>query len=413
MRCLLGVWFLGLPAVALATSDRLAGQWPQWGGPDRDFRAVATAELARSWETRQPERLWDRPLGNGTAGIALASGRLFTMSGEGKRERVIALDPKNGKTLWDHEYDVRYEAQPKYGGPHATPLVAGDRVFAVGIDAKLHAFDLDGKLLWKRDLVAEHRVDLPQSGYAASPVAWQDTIIVAGSGAPSRAAFAFRQSDGALVWARHSYLSSHASPILIRTGGADQVVFHGINFLFALDPGDGRLLWRARVRRDAIDNVAWSPVWIPERKLMIVSQAYDRSGTQAFRIDREGETWKVERAWASRRLKVEHCNGVVCGGLLLASDGSEPAFTVGLDVATGRPRFKARGLPKANFVVAGGLLVILDEDGVLHLAEPGERELRLLGKREALRSNAWTAPTLVGGVLYVRDRFRIQAWRLP
>jgi outer membrane protein assembly factor BamB len=49
-------------------------------------------------------------------------------------EAVVALDAKTGATIWEHRYPARtgYEDFSFGPGPHATPLVVGDRVFTVG-----------------------------------------------------------------------------------------------------------------------------------------------------------------------------------------------------------------------------------------------------------------------------------------
>jgi hypothetical protein len=52
---------------------------------------------------------------------------------------------------------------------------------------------------------------------------------------------------------------------------------------------------------------------------------------------------------------------------------------------------------------------MVDEDGHLALARPGKQGLNILSKIDLLESRAWTAPTLVGTHLYVRDRKSIMA----
>ena len=60
-------------------------------------------------------------------------------------------------------------------------------------------------------------------------------------------------------------------------------------------------------------------------------------------------------------------------------------------------------------VDAGGLVVILDEDGELAVASVTLDGLQVHARAAVLTSNAWTPPTLVGSTLYVRDRHQILA----
>src|SRR5262245_32582902 len=120
-----------------------AGGWTQWGGPARNFHSPSTG-LADTWPASGPPVIWSRPLGTGHSAIVENDGRLFTMyrTGNGRsrqgpwknEEAVVALDAKTGATIWEHAYPARTGAEDfSFGpGPHATPLVVGERVFTVG-----------------------------------------------------------------------------------------------------------------------------------------------------------------------------------------------------------------------------------------------------------------------------------------
>ena len=55
------------------------------------------------------------------------------------------------------------------------------------------------------------------------------------------------------------------------------------------------------------------------------------------------------------------------------------------------------------------LLVLLDEDGTLVLAAPGDAGLEVRARASVLGARAWTAPTLSGTTLYLRDLKQIVA----
>ena len=166
--------------------------WRQWGGPDRNFVSDSTG-LADSWSDSGPPVLWSRPLGLGHSSIAVDDGWLYTLYRRGaansrnweSREFVVALDAETGETLWEYEY-VAEPLNFSFGaGPHATPLVVEDLVFAAGTNKQLFAFDKkSGDVVWSHDLVAEFDAPLTlqrpavKAGYAGSPVAWVDTIIL-------------------------------------------------------------------------------------------------------------------------------------------------------------------------------------------------------------------------------------------
>ena len=110
--------------------------------------------------------IWTRPLGAGHSAILADGGQLFTMYrvGNGRArqgpwesiESVIALDATNGKTIWEHKYPSKIEDCSYGAGPHSTPLIVGERLFTIGTNKQLFAFDKQsGKVLWSHDLVEE------------------------------------------------------------------------------------------------------------------------------------------------------------------------------------------------------------------------------------------------------------------
>ena len=62
---LLPIFLLLFESGSLAQSK----DWPQWGGPNRNFK-TSTTGLAASWPADGPRRLWSRELGEGFSAIA-------------------------------------------------------------------------------------------------------------------------------------------------------------------------------------------------------------------------------------------------------------------------------------------------------------------------------------------------------
>jgi hypothetical protein len=60
-------------------------------------------------------------------------------------------------------------------------------------------------------------------------------------------------------------------------------------------------------------------------------------------------------------------------------------------------------------VYADGKFVVVEEDGNLALADFTPQGLKVRSRAELLHSNAWTAPSVAGTQLYVRDRSTLTA----
>ena len=90
------LWFCAL----LATSSLVAGDWPQWRGPDGDGLSKETG-LLKEWMADGPPVVWQiENAGVGYSSLAIADGRIITMGDLEGVEHVLAFSEENGELLW-------------------------------------------------------------------------------------------------------------------------------------------------------------------------------------------------------------------------------------------------------------------------------------------------------------------------
>jgi len=404
-------------------------QWLQWGGPNRDFKVEASG-LAGSWPEQGPPRLWHRPLGDGYSTILVDNGVLYTMYGTETEQHTIALDAATGKTIWDHKHDSSFKRTDFGPGPNSTPLISGNQLYAVTADAVFHCFDKrSGKVLWKHDLPAEFDAPVAHFGYAPSPVAHKDLLILpvdrkrenppAGQPEPeeskdeqarkvvAQSLMAFDQMSGSVVWRSQDFPIDYSSPIIINRDGVDQIVLFMRKEVMGVDPDNGGLLWHRECLPSPMENIS-TPIW-DGRDLLFLSAAYD-SGSRVIKLSGESAKPTTEELWYSRKLRILHGNAILLGDHVFGSSGDFGAslFTC-MNIKTGKAEWRQRGLKKANSVYADGKLIILDEDGHLALATVSPEKMTIHSKCKVAEFQAWATPTLVGKTLYVRDRKNIMA----
>ena len=404
-----------LPLTVLLLTAPALGQssdWAQWGGPQRNFTSE-TKGLAGSWPATGPKRLWERELGEGYSAIAVDHGTLFTMYRKGENEVVIALAAATGKTIWEYSYTAPFTREYDMSngpGPHATPLVNGNLVFTAGATGKLHCLDKQtGKLLWSHDLLSEFHGTLRVNGYSCSPIAYKDTVVLMVGGSAS-SLVAFNQKDGSVAWKKHDFKNSTSSPILINVDGQDQLVAFMYGEVVSVDPNNGDLLWSHQHPVDYGLNTS-TPVWGPDN-LLFISSGYN-GGSRVLKLSRTGNKTTVEELWAHGLMRVHFTNAIRVGDVVYGSSGDfGPAPFTAVNVKTGKVQWRNRTFPRASFLLADGHFIVLDEDGNLALATPTPEGLTVTAKASVLSNNAWTAPSLSGTRLYLRDRKNIMALEL-
>ena len=393
--------------------------WLGWGGPRRNFTSDAVG-LANSFPESGPRRLWGRELGGGHSSILVDGSRLYTMyrprlAGSPGRwqeeEVVISLDAADGRTIWEHRYSSSLATiDVSLGvGPHATPLIVGERLFATGTNKQLVALDkATGDVLWSHDLVKEfdappHYPIMPQRpGYSCSPLAYRDTIIVT-AGGRGQAVMAFRQDDGRLIWRTGDFGIAPASPILITVDGQDQIVVFASESIVGIDPITGTVLWSHPHPRKLDGNVS-TPVW-SEDNLLFFSSAHD-GGSRVLEVSRSG----VKELWFNNAVRIYYGTVIRIGDHYYGSSGDlGPSFLTAVAARTGEVAWRDRSFARSSFVYADGKLIILDEDGNLGLATVAPDGIKVLGKASILSATARTVPTIVGSRVYLRDMTHIVA----
>lgn len=385
-------------------------EWPQWGGPHGNFKSDGTG-LAASWPAAGPKKLWSRPLGEGYSAISVDGNTLYTMYRSGTDEVVLSADASNGKTLWEYRYDARF--RPRMGmengpGPHSTPLVTENGVYAIGILGNLLCLDKKtGKRIWSHDLYGEFHGTYFDRGYAPSPIPYKDTVIVK-VGGKGHAFVAFDQKTGAVAWKTvQNFANSPATPLLINVAGQDQLAAPMSDEIVGIDPNNGWVLWTYPHSTSWGLNVS-TPVW-GDGNLLFVSSAYN-GGSCVIRLSRANGKTTAAEVWSSNRMRVHFSTAVRVGDYVYGSSGDfGPAPLTAVDVKTGKIAWQDRTFPKASFVYADGKFIVVDEDGTLSLADFSPQGLKVLSRAALLQSNAWTAPSLAGSRLYLRDRSTLMA----
>jgi outer membrane protein assembly factor BamB len=384
--------------------------WTQWGGPHRNFQTEASG-LKDTWPASGPRVVWKRPLGEGYSSPVVENGVLYTMYGRRGEEIVVAANAETGETLWEQAGSMTFEsdAQQEMGnGPYSTPLIAGDRLFVTGVAGRLQCFEKkSGKVLWTQQLWTEHKGSRLMYGYASSPIAFRETVIVP-VGGRGKALMAFQQADGKIAWARNDYGNVYSSPILINVGGLEQLAAVMDGAILAVNPHNGDLQWQVPFKADYSIAVA-TPVWGPDN-LLFVSSEYN-AGTKVIELQRNGQQTRATELWASNRLRLHHGNAMRIGETVYFSSGGKgsQAILSAVDARTGKIHWQERSIEKATFVWADQKLITLDQDGNLMMAYPSQTGFKITARASLLTHLSWTPPVLVGTRLYIRDRRSMMA----
>ena len=380
-----------------AASPDAAPDYPQFLGVRRDA-TVPGARLARDARAGSPRRLWRQPIGAGWSGFAVAGGIAVTQEQRRDEELVTGYDLETGRLLWSHADRVRFEPVLVGIGPRATPAIRAGRVFAIGATGILNALDLaSGERLWSVDVVADARSEVPEYGVSASPLAFDDVVVVAAGGRDGASLVAYDAASGRRRWSGGSDPAAYSSPMLVELAGVPQILLFNANHLSAHDPGDGHVLWQFPWPGET-QRVS-QPVVVPGDRVF-VSSGYGIGG-KLLQVRAGGEGGlAVELLWESRGLKAKFTNVVHRDGFLY---GLDDGILACLDVESGQRRWKAGRYGHGQLILAGDVLVVLGESGDVALVAADPRAHVEVARFAGVAGTTWGHPALAGRLLLVRN----------
>lgn len=387
-------------------------EWGQWGGPNRDFQ-VAARPIAQEWPPSGPRVVWKHPLRYGNSSILVDGDRLYTMYRDGDNEVVIALEAESGRAVWEYKYPAAFLKGMNMNtgsGPHSTGLLADGRLYTAGVTGKFHCLDKEtGKVLWSRGLIEEMGGNVMLRGYSNSPLRYRDTVIVMVGGKGHTIA-ALDLKTGATRWQGGDFGNSHSSPVLIRVDGQEQVACVVEKAVAGFDPNSGQVLW-SHPQENRGGDITSTLVWGTDN-LLFFSGAY-QGGSRALQLQLQNGTTLVKELWFHSQMRVHHSNVVRIGEYVYGSNGDFAGVTyMCANVRTGQIRWRDRKVARANTLLVGDQAILLDEDGVLHLAKLSPEGLKVISSFPVLENLSWTPPSIGGTRLYVRDRKTIAAIEL-
>ena len=261
---------LSLAFVASFPGAMPAANWPQFRGPQAsgvDASAPApvrwnieTGENIR-WHTAIPGLAHASPIvWNGRVYVATAVrpgkadlkvglyGDIESANDQGAHQwRLLALDRATGRILWDkpgHESMPRVKRHTKASHCNSTPATDGQRIVAIFGSEGLFCFDMEGRLVWKKDLgpmdSGYYQVPSAQWGFSSSPVIHDGRVIVLCDVQTNSFLAVFNLADGKEFWRTpRKDVPTWSTPTVAKAGEQTHILVNGWHHIGAYDFANG------------------------------------------------------------------------------------------------------------------------------------------------------------------------------
>lgn len=392
---------------AVASSD-----WPRWRGPRNDGHLPPGAP-ALSRLPEEPKVIWSVPAGEGLASPVVAAGVVLAFDNQAGKETLRALDAATGNPKWSAAIDDPFSDTQGPTGPRNTPVIDGDRVYAVSCRGELQCRKFnDGSLLWRANFVRDfeavfigERGSAPgasRHGNNASPLVDGPHLLVCVGGTNGAGVVCFDKIKGDVVWKSTSDQAGYAPPVVATLQGRAQVICYTATGVVGLDRATGEVLWRVPVKTSFARHVT-TP--IVEKDLVIVSS--HEAGLLGIGVARTGDAWSAETRWKSKEAAINYASPVAVGGHLYGVGPAKDLVCV--DLQSGAVRWSRKdafstsaGKSYAGFIAMGERILMLTDGGEVRLFGASPEAYREAGRAQVCGAN-WCNPAYADGILYLRD----------
>ena len=393
--------FILLFFVAPAVS---AQEWTQWRGPSRDGSVSAKTAPAAWPESLQ--RSWRVEIGEGYSSPVVAGGRAFVHGRRDPEEIVASINLADGKIVWQQKYQSEFKknqyAVEMAKGPHATPLVIGNRLFTLGVTGILNAWDTaTGKQLWTRDF--SNLIDTSKlfCGTASSPLLVNGRLVVqVGSDVHGGQILGINPATGATEWAWRGPGPGYASPVVIETGGQQQIVTMTEGSIVGVDGKNGKELWSVPFPDEWHENIS-TPLWTGAH--LIVSGT--RQGTHAYALTQIAGKWQATESWKNPDIAMYMSSPVFGDGLIYGHSSKKKGQFFAIDAKTGAVRWTTEGREgeHASLLLTPQHVVFLTNGADLIIAKRGTPAFAVERRYEVAEASTIAMPVLLGSNILVRD----------
>jgi outer membrane protein assembly factor BamB len=388
--------------------------WPQWRGPDANGVAPA-ANPPLEWSESNNIR-WKVPVpGRGSGSPIVWDDRVFVLTavsqsgqnvpGVTHRFVVMAFNRSTGEVIWEKvvREEAPHEAAHRENGTYASAsaLTDGEVLIANFESRGLYAYDLNGNLIWEKDLGDKRMRN--QFGEGTTPALHGDTIVhVWDQQGGQSFVIALDKRTGEEKWRQNrDEIDTWATPLIVEVNGRAQVITPATERLKSYDLETGEVVWEAE---GLTMNAIPSPVVLDE--LVILMSGYRGNSLKAIDLSKaKGDiTGSDAIVWSYDRDTPYVPSPLLYDGLLYMIKSNNGILTV-FDAKTGEVHYgpqRLDGLAEvfSSPVGAAGRVYVTDRSGNTLVLKHGTT-FEVLGSNKA-DDGVDASLAVVGGEIYLR-----------
>jgi outer membrane protein assembly factor BamB len=415
-------WVLACAVVVLSPALAMAGDWPDWRGPNHNG-VSPEKNLPEKWSLNGENLAWKAPYGGRSTPVILGD-RLYLQntaeSGETEQERILCFNADTGEKLWEYRFNMFQSDVPAHRIAWASPVADPEtgNVYVFGGNNLLTALSRDGKKLWERSITEEFAPFTTHGGRTVSPIIDLNLVIVStptstwGTQANRAQRFiAMDKKTGDIIWIStpggRPYDTSYAPMNIVTVNGMRLLVTGGADgAALALKPETGQPVWKLVVAKRGLNT----GIVVNGNTAILSHSEENLSGNTmgmiaAFDATASGDLGKDQIKWQVTEFLAGYSSPVLDGDRLYQVDNS--ANLVAFDVQTGKELWRQSlgTLQKASAAFGDGKIYVGTENGKFYILRPHADRCEILSEvelpvsKQGLFSQQVPEPVIAGAAI--------------
>ena len=383
--------------------------WNQFRGPNGDGDAKSanlplkfSEKQNLTWKTPVPGKAWSSPV------VMDEKVWLTNAEPDGFKMWALQIDWNTGNLLkkilvFENEEPQYCHPMNSYGTP--TPVIYDGRVFVHFGTHGTAALDAQsGQVLWKRrDFKCDHF-----RGAAASPIAFNDSLIVHFDGHDLQYIVCLDQKNGKTRWKKEREYDfktdngdrkkAYCTPSVISHNGRQELISPGAVATESRNPKTGELYWTVRTGGM---NASSRPIYRHGHVYVFCGMG----SMSAIRPGGSGDVDKTHVTWTRRKVVPKKSSPLLLGNYLyiVSDEGVASCNNPKTGEVHWAERLGVKGQCASSPIHANGKIYSFSSDGDCVIFKPDPSGLQIVS-RNKLPDGCMASPAVVGDSLLVRTK---------
>jgi len=386
----------------------------EWRGQNR-LGIYPDKGLLKSWPATGPELAWEyEGVGNGYGSPIFTPDKMYIQGEVDNMAWLFAFD-LDGKLLWKKDFGPEWVKN--WNGSRCAPTIVGDLVYVTSGMGNIYCFDRNsGDKKWSVDMIKDLHGEYPLFGYSESVITENEKMFCTPGGKDTNVV-ALNRFTGALIWKSKGAgeRPGYNQPQIIKLKDRNILVNFTAYQLMGHDTKTGELLFvhnqdnlkpeeRGLGKGDTHANTI-----IYEDGFIYYAEG-DGNGGVKLQVAPDGKS--IKEVWRNANFD-SYMGGIVKIGNYLYGGGTLKPDFKSINATTGEIG-KILNIGTGAVIEADGMLYYYTQKGDVMLITQDPLNMEVVGKFKMVKGTKehFAHPVINKGKLYVRHGNVIQAYKI-